>query len=148
MRTLLRFGLFTMNACLMGCAIVPLAQDASVNRVQMGVGFEIFDAPCNEIKSVSLPTRLQELGIQSEWTDKSLGKLTVGPFIEEADSASTYSKVRQTYYFDITCGDELTTSISGDAIFEGLNTTGQWIGITDTATIEHYSMQFLQKLDL
>ena len=148
MRTLLRFGLFAMIACLMGCAIVPLAQDASINRVQMGVGFEIFDAPCNEIKSVYLPTRLQELGIQSEWTDKSLGKLTVGPFIEEADSPSTYSKVRQTYYFDITCGDELITSISGEVILEGLSKAGQWIGITNSTTIEHHSMQFLQRLDL
>ena len=36
----------------------------------------------------------------------------------------------------------------GEVILEGINASGQWVGINDTPTIEHYSMQFLQKLDL
>ena len=112
----------------------------------MGVGSGISDVLCRDIKDVSIPKRLQELEIPFEWTNQTKGLLFVGPIAEV--SGNGYSKIRQTYFLNITCSDELTTSISGEAILEGFNATGQWVGINDTTTIEHYSMQFLQRLDL
>ena len=112
----------------------------------MGIGYGIFDVPCETVKSRLIPKRLEVLKIPFEWTNQTKGLLSVGSITDE--SRDGYSKIRQTYFLKIQCDDELTTSISGEAILEGLNASGQWVGITDTATIEHYSMQFLQKLDL
>ena len=132
---------------MVGCVQTTSLQTKSLERMPMGARMGIHDVPCTRIRE-SIPQQLSKLGIPYEWSDKNEGMLSVGPFVEDIGSANTYSRIRQSYYLEITCSDDLTTSISGDAIFEGLNTTGQWIGITDTATIEHYSMQFLQKLDL
>ena len=110
----------------------------------MGVGFGISDVLCKDVKDVSIPKRLQELDVPFGWTDEIEGLLSVGPITEE--SGNGYSRIRQTYFLKIVCSDELTTSISGEAILEGFDASGQWIGITDSTTIEHHSMQFLEKL--
>ena len=115
-------------------------------RVPMGLGFGIFDVLCDEVKGKWIPEKLQELKIPFEWTDQSEGLLSIGPITEESEDV--YSTIRQTYFLKLQCNDELSTSVSGEVILEGINASGQWVGINDTPTIEHYSMQFLQKLDL
>ncbi len=141
-----RLGLVAIIACLFGCVNTPLVEGDSLSRVPMGIGFGVFDMPCKDVKNIYLPMRLQELDIPFEWTDQSEGLLSIGPITEESEDV--YSTIRQTYFLKIQCNDELSTSVSGEAILEGLNASGQWVGINDTATIEHYSMQFLQRLDL
>ena len=128
------------------CAQTPLTKESSLIRVPMGIGYGISDVLCEDVKNTSIQKRLEELEIPFEWTDKNDGLLSVGPITDE--SRDGYSTIRQTYFLKIQCDDELTTSISGEAILEGLNASSQWVGINDTATIEHYSMQFLQRLDL
>ena len=139
-------ALFGGTVMLSACGGIPSAQNHPLTRLPMGVGFGISDVFCKDVKDVSIPKRLQELDVPFGWTDEIEGLLSVGPITEE--SGNGYSRIRQTYFLKIVCSDELTTSISGEAIFEGLNASGQWVGITDSTTIEHYSMQFLQKLDL
>ena len=129
-----------------GCAQIPSLKETPLIRTPMGIGYGIFDVPCETVKSKSIPTRLEALKIPFEWTNQTVGLLSVGSITDE--SRDGYSKVRQTYFLKIQCDDELTTRISGEVILEGLNASGQWVGINDTATIEHFSMQFLQKLDL
>ena len=128
------------------CAQTPLTKESSLIRVPMGIGYGISDVLCEDVKNTSIQKKLEELEIPFEWTDKNDGLLSVGSITDE--SRDGYSKIRQTYFLKIKCYDELTTGISGEAIFEGLNASGQWVGINDTTTIEHYSMQFLQKLNL
>ena len=130
-----------------GCVQTSSVQTEPLERVSMGASMGVHDVSCTRIRE-SIPQQLSKLYIPYEWLDQDESMLSVGPFVEDIGFASTYSRIRQIYFLKITCSDELTTSISGDAIFEGLNTTGQWIGITDTTTIEHYSMQFLQNIDL
>lgn len=146
MRIVLQIWLVVMTISLTACTAVFSDKGSQPLRLPMGVGFGIADVLCRDIKDVSIPKRLQELGIPFEWTNQTEGLLFVGPITEE--SGNGYSKIRQTYFLHITCSDELTTSISGEAILEGLNTSGQWVGITDSTTIEHHSMQFLQQLNL
>ena len=146
MRIVLPIWLAVMTISLMACTTVFSDKGSQQLRLPMGVGSGISDVLCRDIKDVSIPKRLQELEIPFEWTNQTEGLLFVGPITEV--SGNGYSKIRQTYFLNITCSDELTTSISGEAILEGLNASSQWVGINDTATIEHYSMQFLQKLDL
>ena len=146
MRTVLQIWLAVMTISLTACTTVFSDKGSQQLRLPMGVGFGIADVLCRDIKDVSIPKRLQELDIPFEWTDKNEGFLSVGPITEESEEG--YSEIRQTYYLNITCSDELTTSISGEAILEGLNTSGQWVGVTDSTTIEHHSMQFLQQLNL
>ena len=146
MRIVLPIWLAVMTISLTACSTVFSDTGSQQLRLPMGVGSGISDVFCRDIKDVSIPKRLQELEIPFEWTNQTEGLLSVGPITEE--SGSGYSRIRQTYFLKIVCGDELTTSISGEAILEGLNASGQWVGITDTAKIEHYSMQFLQRLDL
>ena len=146
MRIVLPIWLAVMTISLMACTTVFSDKGSQQLRLPMGVGSGISDVLCRDIKDVSIPKRLQELGIPFEWTDKNNGLISVGPITEESEDL--YSRIRQTYFLKIQCNDELTTSISGEAILEGFDASGQWVGITDTATIEHYSMQFLQKLDL
>lgn len=148
MKKFLRYLTLILPTFALGCTDLPLAQEVSSNRVSMDVGFEIYDVSCKEIKSIYLPTRLQELDIPYEWTEKSEGLLATGPFTVETDSGNTYSKLRQNYFLRITCSDELTTSISGEVILEGLNATGQWVWINDPVTIEKQSMRFMEILDL
>ena len=129
------------SSSLLSCA------DISRNTLNPMVSLIISDARCNDLID-SLPTKLEEQGFPFVWEDESQGLLTVGPITEDIESGSSYSKIQQTYFLKTQCDDELTTSISGDAILEGLNASGQWVGINDTPTIEHHSMLFLQKLDL
>ena len=128
------------------CAQTPLTKESSLIRVPMGIGYGISDVLCEDVKNTSIPKRLEELEIPFEWTNQTKGLLSVGSITDE--SRDGYSKIRQTYFLKIQCHDELTTSISGEAILEGLNASGQWVGITDSTTIEHHSMQFLQQLNL
>jgi hypothetical protein len=146
MRIVLPIWLAVMTISLTACTTVFSDKGSQRLRLPMGVGSGISDVLCRDIKDVSIPKRLQELGIPFEWMDKNNGLISVGPITEESEDL--YSRIRQTYFLKIQCEDELTTSISGEAILEGLNATGQWVGINDTTTIEHYSMQFLQRLDL
>ena len=86
--------------------------------------------------------------IQIEWTEEEEGLLTVGPITEDTESDNLYSKIRQTYFLEVVCDDELSTGITSEAALEGLNTDEEWIAITDVPTIEQYAMQFLERLDL
>jgi len=146
MRIVLPIWLAVMAISLTTCTAVSSDKGSQQLRFPMGVGFGISDVFCKDIKDVSIPKRLQELDVPFEWTDEIEGSLSVGPIIEE--SRDGYSRIRQTYFLKIVCSDELTTSISGEAILEGFDASGQWVGITDSTTIEHHSMQFLEKLDL
>ncbi len=122
-------------------------KETPLTRLPMGIGYGISDVLCEDLKKTSIPKRLEELEIPFQWAEEE-GRLTVGPITEETESNNLYSKIRQTYYLEIACADELTTSISGEAALEGLNTAGEWIAITDASTIEQYSIEFLQSLDL
>ena len=113
----------------------------------LDIGYGIADVLCDEVKNTSIPKRLEELEIPFEWTNQEEGLLTVGPITEETESNDLYSIIRQTYYLEVECADELTTSISGEAALEGLKSDGEWIAITDAPTIEQYALQFLQSLD-
>ena len=146
MRIVLQIWLAVMTISLTACTTVFSEKGSQQLRLPMGVGSGISDALCSDIKDISIPKRLQELGIPFEWTNQTKGLLSAGPLTEESEGV--HSTIRQTYFLNVTCSDELTTSISGEAILEGLNASGQWVGITDTATIEHHSMLFLQQLNL
>ena len=146
MRIVLQIWLAVMTISLTACTTVFSDKGSQQLRLPMGVGSGISDVLCRDIKDVSIAKRLQELGIPFEWTDKNEGLLSVGPITKESENV--YSSIRQTYFLNITCSDELTTSISGEVILEGLNTSGQWVSIADSTTIEHHSMQFLQQLNL
>mgnify|MGYP001213992747 CR=1 FL=1 len=146
MRILASLWLLAVVVSLDACAQTPLTKETSLIRVPMGIGYGISDVVCEEVKNTSIPKKLKDLEIPFEWTDKNDGLLSVGPLTEESEGV--HSTIRQTYFLNITCSDELTTSITGEAILEGLNASGQWVGITDSTTIEHYGMQFLQRLDL
>ena len=146
MRPLLLIWLAVVVVNIGACTAVSSNKETPQIRVPMGIGFGIFDALCDEVKGKRIPEKLEKLKIPFEWTDQSEGLLSIGPITEESEDV--YSTIRQTYFLKIQCNDELSTSVSGEAILEGLNASGQWVGITDTATIEHYSMQFLQRLDL
>ena len=131
---------------LVACAGFSSNKEVPVIRLPIGVDVGIHDALCDDVKGRVIPEKLKTLDIPFEWTNQIEGLLSVGPITEESEDV--YSRIRQAYFLKIICDDELTTSISGEVILEGLNASGQWVGINDTATIEHYSMQFLQKLDL
>ena len=146
MRSLLLIWLAVVVVNIGACTAVSSNKETPQIRVPMGIGFGIFDALCDEVKGKRIPEKLEKLKIPFEWTDQSEGLLSIGPITEESEDV--YSTIRQTYFLKLQCNDELSTSVSGEAILEGLNTSGQWVGINDTRTIEHYSMQFLQKLDL
>ena len=146
MRIILQVWLTLMAISLTACTTVFSDEGSQTLRLPMGVGFGVSDALCKEVKNVSIPKRLEKLKIPFEWTNQTERLLFVGPFVEA--SGGIYKKVRQSFFLTIVCDDELTTSISGDAIIEGLNDTGQWIGITDLATIAHHSMAFVKRLDL
>ena len=132
---------------MVGCVQTASLQRESLERVAMGASMGVHDVSCKRIRE-SIPQQLSKLDIPYEWRDKNEGMLSVGPFVENIGSANAYSRIRQSYYLEITCSDELTTSISGDAILEGLDKTGQWVWINDPVTIENQSMRFMQKLDL
>ena len=107
----------------------------------------VHDVPCTRIRE-SIPQQLRKLDIPYEWHDKNEGMLSVGPFVEDIDSANTYSRIWQNYCLDISCSDELTTSITGNATLEGLNADNKWVPITDVQTVEKIALVFLRSLDL
>jgi len=146
MRSLLLIWLAIVVVNIGACTAFSSDKETPQIRVPMGLGFGIFDVLCDEVKGKWIPEKLQELKIPFEWTDQSEGLLSIGPITEESEDV--YSTIRQTYFLKLQCNDELSTSVSGEVILEGINASGQWVGINDTPTIEHYSMQFLQKLDL
>ena len=148
MRICTPLWLLAVVVSLNACAQTQLTEETPIVRVPMGIGYGISDVPCEEFKTTSIPKRVEELEIPFEWTDEEEGLLTVGPINEARETGSVYSTIRQTYYLEVECADELTTSISGEAALEGLNTEGEWIAITDAPTIEQYAKQFLQSLDL
>ena len=115
--------------------------------VPLGFSMAIVDISCKYITN-SIPLRLEMLGFMFEWTDQEAGMVTVGPITQELDTGSAYSTVRETYFLKTVCHDELSTNISGEILLEGLKPDGQWIGITDSKTIEQHSLAFFQKLDL
>ena len=124
---------------------VPLTN--SEDRFPLGFTISVIDIPCKDVID-SIPTRLEELGVVFKWTDKDEGSLTVGPFTEKAKLGLGYTAIWQTYYLDRICRNDLSTSFSGEATLEGLQSDGQWIGITDSKTIEQHSLEFFQKLAL
>ena len=146
MRPLLLIWLAVVVVNIGACTAFSSNKETPQIRVPIGFGFGIFDVLCDEVKGKWIPEKLEKLKIPFEWTDQSEGLLSIGPITEESEDV--YSTIRQTYFLKFQCNDELSTSVSGEAIIEGLNDSGQWVGINDTATIEHYSMQFLQRLDL
>ena len=133
---------------LTGCAELFPLKESPLIRLPMGVGYDISDVPCEDIKKESLPKRLEELGIEFKWTDEEEGLLAIGPITDDEVSSTTFKKIRQTYYLTIVCWGEVTTSIKGEATLEGLNSDDEWIAITDAPTIEQYGMKFLKSLEL
>ena len=148
MRIFTSLWLFSAVVVLTACVQTQLAEQMPLIRVPMGIGYGISDVVCEEIKNTSIPKRLEELEIPFQWMDQEEGLMTVGPITEDTESDNLYSKIRQTYYLEIECDDELTTSIKGEAALEGLNIDEEWITITDAPTIEQYAMQFLESLEL
>ena len=148
MKVLHAVWFFVLIISLTGCAELFPLKESPLIRLPMRVGYDISDVPCEGIKKESLPKRLEELDIEFKWTDEEEGLLTVGPITDAAVSGSAFTKIRQTYYLTIVCWEEVTTSIKGDAILEGLNAAEEWVAITDVPTIEQYGMKFLQSLDL
>ena len=134
--------------CLNACSGISATKDTSQIRMPMEIYQGIFDIRCDRIKTKSLPKKLKALGFAFEWTDEDKGMLTVGPIVQKLESENIYSIIRQTYFLKIVCHDELSTNISGEIVLEGLRSDGQWIGITDSKTIEQHSLEFFQKLDL
>jgi hypothetical protein len=112
----------------------------------LGVGFVIFDIRCDEVKQNIIPRVLQDIGFNFVWTEEQW--LAVGPIIEESQPGSSYLRIKQTYYLQIVCDDEITSHIKGEVVLVGLNSVGDWIAITDVPTIEKYGIQFLQRLRL
>ena len=129
MRIVLQIWLAVMTISLTACTTVFSDKGNQQLRLPMGVGSGISDVLCRDIKDVSIHKRLQELEIPFEWTNQTKGLLFVGPIAEESEYV--YSTIRQTYFLKIQCDDELTTSISGEAILEGLNASGQWVICVD-----------------
>ena len=148
MRTPKLLWLTAAVVSLNACAQTPLTKETSLIRVPMGIGYGISDVLCEDVKNTSIPKKLEELEIPFEWTEEEKKLLTVGPITEDTESDNLYSKIRQTYYLEIECDDELTTSIRGEAALGGLNTDDEWITITDSPSIEQYAMRFLESLDL
>ena len=149
MRSLiLCFVFFLSTVTLSSCANTPINQQDLSKTLPMGVSLGLSDVACEDIRNVYLPARLQYLDISFRRADDNEEMLSVGPFVEEMSSVSAYPKLRQTYFLQVLCWDELTTTISGDVILEGLGKTGQWVWINDPVAIENQSMRFMQKLDL
>ena len=117
------------------------------DRAPLGFMMSVIDIPCQDVIN-SIPTRLKELSVEFEWTDVDKGLLTVGPFMEKARLGLDYSSIRQTYFLKVICDSELMVSVSGEAALEGLQFDGEWIGITDSETVDQHGLEFFHKLDL
>jgi hypothetical protein len=150
--SLVYLGTYVANAAgSLSSELPKLVTDAPVadpnGPVPLGFSMVMVDVPCKDIIN-SIPLRLEMLGFMFEWTDREAGMVTVGPITQELETASVYSTVRETYFLKTVCHNELSTNISGEILLEGLQSDGQWIGITDSETIEQHSLEFFHKLHL
>ena len=127
--------------------VTEVPTTSAEDRVPLGFIKSVIDIPCKDVIN-SIPARLKELSVGFEWTDVDKGLLTVGPFLEKARLGLDYSSIRQTYFLKVSCDNELMVSMSGKAALEGLQPDGQWIGITDSETVDQHGLEFFHKLDL
>ena len=125
----------------------PTLEANTEGRLPVGFTMSVIDISCKEVIN-SIPIRLEVLGLMFVWTNQDAGILTVGPITQKLEPGDLYTTLRKTYLLKIVCYDELSTDITGEILLEGLKPNGQWIGITDSKTIEQHSLEFFQKLDL
>jgi hypothetical protein len=104
---------------------------------------KVIDIPCADVVD-SIVADLNQRDIPAEWINEEEGILAVGPVME--GSGGVYSKIQHSYELSITCSNELSTSISGQAALEGLNTDNKWESITDVQTVEDVALKFLRSL--
>ena len=71
----------------------------------------------------------------------------MGPITEKSKLNGVYSMIRHEYELRITCGSELSTSITGNATLEGLNADNKWVPITDAQTVDDVALKFLRSLN-
>ena len=128
---------FSLNACVANPKI----------QTPLGFTMMVIDPLCSDVKE-SIPIKLKSRGISSEWIDKNQGALSVGPITEKSKLNGVYSMIRHEYELRITCGGELSTSITGNATLEGLNADNKWVPITDVQTVDDVALKFLRSLDL
>ena len=125
----------------------PTLEANTKGRLPVEFTMSVIDISCKEVIN-SIPIRLEVLGLMFVWTNQDAGILTVGPITQTLEPGDLYTTLRKTYLLKIVCYDELSTDITGEILLEGLKPDGQWIGITDSKTIEQHSLEFFQKLDL
>ena len=134
---------------LLGSFLIGLNACVANPRAEIPLRFTmmVIDPLCSDV-SESIPIKLKSRGIPSEWIDKNQGALSVGPITEKSKLNGVYSMIRHEYELRITCGSELSTSITGNATLEGLNADNKWVPITDVQTVEDVALKFLRSLDL
>ena len=130
-------GLIGLNGCVAN------------SRIQTPLGFElvVIDAPCKDVVD-SISAQLRDKDIPLKWITQNQGILSVGPITEKSKLNGVYSMIRHEYELRITCGSELSTSITGNATLEGLNADNKWVPITDVQTVEKIALEFLRTLGL
>ena len=134
---------------LFGGVLVGLNSCVANSKIQTPLGFDlmVIDIPCREVID-SIPKKLNKRDIPAVWIDEDEGLLSAGPITEKSQPGSPYSMIRHTYLLSITCGGELSTTITGKATLEGLHAETKWLSITDTQVIEKIALKFLRSLDL
>ncbi len=131
--TLFGSFLFSQTACLVNSKLLT----------PLGFNLAVIDIPCADVVD-SIVADLNQRDIPAEWINEEEGILAVGPVME--GSGGVYSKIQHSYELSITCSNELSTSISGQAALEGLNTDNKWESITDVQTVEDVALKFLRSL--
>ena len=131
--TLFGSFLFSQTACLVNSKLLT----------PLGFNLAVIDIPCADVVD-SIVADLNQRDIPAEWINEEEGILAVGPVME--GSGGVYSKIQHSYELSITCSNELSTSISGKAALEGLNTDNKWESITDVQTVEDVALKFLRSL--
>ncbi len=131
--TLFGSFLFSQTACLVNSKLLT----------PLGFNLAVIDIPCADVID-SIVADLNQRDIPAEWINEEEGILAVGPVME--GSGGVYSKIQHSYELSITCSNELSTSISGQAALEGLNTDNKWESITDVQTVEDVALKFLRSL--
>ena len=137
----------TVSVLLLVSVVFSLNACVANPKIQTPLGFTmmVIDIPCQDVVN-SIPTKLEKRDIPSVWIDEKQGILSVGPVME--GSGGVYSKIQHSYELSITCNNELSTSITGNATLEGLNADNKWVPITDVQTVEDVALKFLRSLDL
>ena len=132
---------------LLGSILIGLNACVANPRAEIPLRFTmlVIDPICSDV-SASIPIKLKSRGIPSEWIDKNQGALSVGPITEKSKLNGVYSMIRHEYELRITCGGELSTSITGNATLEGLNADSKWVPITDMLIVEKVALEFLRTL--